>query len=165
MEAMIKAHTNGNGASKNGRAHLAGTIKVVALTEASTQGERIQALLKLHGLTQRDAAVLLDIPVSSVSGMCRDTLAVSYARLQRMAELFGVSANFIRFGTDTPPIVEVEAKAEPTQAPPPVSAPAPVSNWRVAEIARLMEQVSPSLQRAILAAVRALVDAAHDSKE
>ena len=146
-------------------------VTLVVAGKDTTQGQRIAALVKAHKLKRYEVAELADIPRSTFCHICNDATPLTDDRAERLADLFGVTVDFIRHGTDSPPAqhspslngngyVKVQQVFPPV--PPPVT---PSMGWRGMEVARLVDQCTPKMQRAILAAVRAMVDSVHEDGE
>ena len=160
---------NGNGCHPAGDG--APHITVVVAGRGQTQGQRILALIAACKMKRYEVAELADIPRSTFCHICNDSAHLNDERARKLADLFGVSVNFIRFGADEPPaqlrppqtngVVKV-LRAAPRAAQPTVQSAVPSPNWRALEVARLVDQCPPKMQRAILAAVRAMVDTMHD---
>ena len=137
-----------------------------SLEDARTPGERIRKLLAMSGTSMLEFAEMSGIPHSSVSSICTGRMDPTGDRLHVIADLLGVSEAFIMYGTGAP----VSAAAPPTVDVTPSRAitvrahaePLPSGNYRIEETARLMGQLSPKIQRSILAFVRTLADSTLD---
>ncbi len=92
-------------------------------------GERVSELRKDRGLKQKDIATLLNVAVSTVSNYETDSHEPDLESLCKLADLFGVSTDFLLGRTDI--TTEINALKEPIS-----------TTLTKADVLRMMEQFS-----------------------
>ena len=121
-----------------------------------TTGNRIKVLRETHNLNRMDLGRILGVSVATVERWENNRQALKRDSLLKVAEAFGVSAEWLLNGIEPPKAVTVTNKAEPSvkTAEPKATAPVPEQHDR---LAARVNRLSPTRLGRLLGYLTALV--------
>ncbi|WP_370304357.1 adenosylcobalamin-dependent ribonucleoside-diphosphate reductase [Pseudooceanicola sp.] len=95
---------------------VTGSVLSVAENQGSkSRSERLKALRKQRGLTQKDIAEVVGVVTSHYSDIENEKRPLRQEHAERISKHFGVSAAFVMFGDSSSPEVLATSDAEPLQ--------------------------------------------------